>query len=154
MTIGNGLALTANLCSQADITWAWETRIKPHCVRLALRNEHYTHTFSEVCILIALALFDKYEVNWAALEVSVGGRYDQARALDVVASVLTNVGGDHAHMLGHEQWQRVLDKAGIARPRVPFLPATPTRPIWRLSPLSVEIWKHRSIRSTRPRSAN
>jgi len=113
-------SIDGEFVSQSDVTWAWETRIKPHCVRLALHNEQHTHTFSEVCILIALALFDKYEVKWAALEVSVGGRYDQARALDVVATVLTNVGSDHAHMLGHEQWQRVLDKAGIARRGVPF----------------------------------
>ena len=26
--------------------------------------------------------------------------------------MLTNVGSDHAHMLGSEQWQRALDKAG------------------------------------------
>ncbi len=37
-----------------------------------------------------------------------------------MATLLTNVGSDHAHMLGREQWQRTLDKAGIARPGVPF----------------------------------
>ncbi len=54
------------------------------------------------------------------METGVGGRYDQTRALDVAATALTNVGSDHAHMLGREQWQRALDKAGIARPGVPF----------------------------------
>ena len=33
---------------------------------------------------------------------------------------LTNVGSDHAHMLGREHWQRALDKSGIARAGVPF----------------------------------
>ena len=113
-------SINGEFVSQADITWAWETRVKPHCVQLALHNPHYVHTFHETSILIALTLFEKHEVAWAALEVSVGGRYDQASALDVVATVLTNVGSDHAHMLGREQWQRVLDKAGIARPAVPF----------------------------------
>ncbi len=69
---------------------------------------------------MALALFERYEVKWAAIETGVGGRYDQTRVLDVEATVLTNVGGDHAHMLGPTLWQRVLDKAGIARPGVPF----------------------------------
>ncbi len=106
--------------SQADVNEVWQRCIQPHCVRLALHNAHHVHTFSEVSILMALALFERHGVEWAAMETGVGGRYDQTRALDVVATVLTNVGGDHAHMLGRVQWQRVLDKAGIARPGVPF----------------------------------
>ncbi|MCX6049049.1 MAG: hypothetical protein NT075_28440, partial [Chloroflexi bacterium] len=113
-------SINGEFVSQADVAWAWETRIRPHCVRLTLNNSDHVHTFPEISILIALALFEKHEVKWAALEASVGGRYDQTRALDVAATVLTNVGSDHAHMLGQEQWQRVLDKAGIARPGVPF----------------------------------
>ena len=106
--------------SQDDITLAWETRVRPHCVQLAVENPAHVHTFHEVSILIALALFEQHGVEWAAMETGVGGRYDQTRALDAVASALTNVGSDHAHMLGDELWQRALDKAGIARPGAPF----------------------------------
>jgi dihydrofolate synthase/folylpolyglutamate synthase len=106
--------------AQNDIMAAWENRVRPHCVTLATDNPANIHTFHEVSILIALALFEQHGVEWAALETGVGGRYDQTRALDVVATALTNVGSDHAHMLGEEQWQRVLDKAGIARPGMPF----------------------------------
>ncbi|NJN83408.1 MAG: hypothetical protein HC802_14735 [Caldilineaceae bacterium] len=89
-------------------------------MQLALHNSEHIHSFHEVSILIALALFEQHEVEWAAMETGVGGRFDQTRALDVAATVLTNVGSDHAHMLGREKWQRTLDKAGIARPGVPF----------------------------------
>jgi dihydrofolate synthase/folylpolyglutamate synthase len=106
--------------SQADIHWAWEERIKPYCLRMALHNPHQVHTFLEVSLLVALAIYEKHGVEWAAIETSVGGRYDHTRALDVVAAVLTNVGTDHANILGKEQWQRTLDKVGIARPGVPF----------------------------------
>ncbi len=113
-------SINGDFVSQADVIWAWEERVRPHCVRSALRGHAYGHTFHEVGILMALTLFDKYGVDWAAIEAGVGGRYDQTRALDVVATVLTNVGTDHAHILGAEQWQRVLDKAGAARRGVPF----------------------------------
>lgn len=106
--------------SQDDVDEVWQRRVQPHCVRLALHNPHHVHTFHEVSILIALALFELHGVEWAAMETGVGGRYDQTRALDVVATLLTNVGSDHAHLLGRVQWQRVLDKAGIARAGVPF----------------------------------
>jgi len=113
-------SINGEFVSRADLVEAWETRIKSHCVQLALRNPHNVHSFLETSILMALALFEKYEVRWAAMETGIGGRYDQTRALDVEATLLTNVGSDHAYMLGSEQWQRTLDKAGIARPGVPF----------------------------------
>lgn len=113
-------SISGEFVSQADVTWAWEKRVRPHCVRLALRNSDHTHTFHEVSILIALSLFECHEVQWAALEAGIGGRYDQTRALDAAASVLTNIGSDHANLLGDELWQRVLDKAGSARPGRPF----------------------------------
>ena len=113
-------SINGEFADRADINEAWEQRVRPHAVQLALKNPHHTHSFLEVSILIALTLFEKYDVSWAAIETGVGGRYDQTRALDVVASVLTNVGGDHAHMLGRTAWQRTLDKAGIARSGVPF----------------------------------
>jgi dihydrofolate synthase/folylpolyglutamate synthase len=113
--------------AQADINEMWERRIQPHCVRLALHNPHYAHTFHEVSILIALALYEMHGVEWAAMETGVGGRYDQTRGLDVIATVLTNVGSDHSHIIGNQLWQRVLDKAGIARPGIPFF-TTETHP--------------------------
>lgn len=105
---------------QADVQWAWEERVRPFCVQLALHRPEHVHTFHEVSILIALCLFERYEVQWAALEAGIGGRYDQTRALDAAATALTNVGSDHANLLGDTLWQRVLDKAGAARPGAPF----------------------------------
>jgi dihydrofolate synthase / folylpolyglutamate synthase len=113
-------SVNGEFVSQDDIMWAWHERIQPHCVQLALQNPQHTHTFLGVSILMGLALFEKHGVAWAAWEAGIGGRYDQTRALDVEATVLTNVGSDHANLLGKEQWQRVLDKAGAARPGKPF----------------------------------
>jgi dihydrofolate synthase/folylpolyglutamate synthase len=105
---------------QSIIHNLWTERIQPFCVRLAAENSQRVHSFHEISILMALSLFEHYEVHWGVIETGVGGRYDQTRALDAVATVLTNVGSDHAHMLGPTLWQRTLDKAGIARQRVPF----------------------------------
>ena len=116
-------SINGKFATQEDIHWAWQEVVKPVCVHLAAGDSQHVHSFFEVSILIALALFEKYEVKWAAMEAGVGGRYDQTRALDCVAAVLTNVGTDHAHMLGNEQWMRALDKAGAARPQQPFFTA-------------------------------
>lgn len=120
-------SINGEFAQQDDLTELWEVRIKPHCIHMASANPHNVHTFLEVSVLLALALFEKYRVAWAAIETHVGGRYDWTRGLDAAASLLTNVGSDHAQMLGSEPWQRVMDKAGIARPDVPFF-TTETEP--------------------------
>ena len=113
-------SIDGEFVSQAVIHEVWQKRIQPFCVRMAVDEPHRVHSFHEVSILMALEIFERFEVKWAAMETGVGGRYDQTRVLDAVATVLTNVGSDHAHMLGQTLWQRALDKAGIARAGVPF----------------------------------
>ena len=77
-------------------------------------------SFAEIGILITLHLFQQYQVQWGIMEVGCGGRYTPLMALDVVACILTNIGNDHPQSLGSKLWQRAMDKAGIARPGVPF----------------------------------
>lgn len=113
-------SIDGEFVDRATVNRIWEERIRPFCIQLALDQPTHVHSFHEVSILLALAIFEERGVTWAAMEAGVGGRYDQTRALDMVASVLTNVGSDHAHLLGPTLWQRTLDKAGIARPGVPF----------------------------------
>jgi dihydrofolate synthase/folylpolyglutamate synthase len=114
------ISIDGEAVSQSVIHETWVKQIQPFCVRMTVDNPLRVHSFHEVSILMALAIFERFDVRWAAIETGVGGRYDQTRVLDVEATVLTNVGGDHAHMLGSTLWQRTLDKAGIARPGVPF----------------------------------
>lgn len=109
--------------ARAEVTRAWETRVRPLCLELAVANRDHIHYFHEVNILLALVLFEEHRVEWAAVETAVGGRYDQTSALEVAATVLTNVGSDHEEELGATLWQRALEKAGIARPGVPFFTA-------------------------------
>ncbi len=125
-------SIDAEFVSRKDVQDAWTTRVSPLCIQRHLEGPNRTHTFMEVSILIALCLYEQHAVEWAAIETGVGGRYDQTRALDVMATALTNVGSDHAHMLGREQWQRALDKAGIARNGVPFFTSD-------VDPLNLEV---------------
>jgi len=118
--------------SQDDVQWAWEQRVRPYVIKLALRRPDHVHTFHEVSILLALSIFERHEVEWAALEAGIGGRYDQTRAVDVAGVALTFVGSDHANLLGDELWQRALDKAGAARPNVPFFTTDPNPDTLRL----------------------
>ena len=72
-------SINGETVSTNDVTWAWEECVRPFCLRQAKLGTHPSHTFQEVTLLIALTLFEKYAVRWAALEASIGGRYDQTR---------------------------------------------------------------------------
>ncbi|MEM7349845.1 MAG: hypothetical protein AAF657_03500 [Acidobacteriota bacterium] len=86
-------------------------------------TEGETLGFPELGILLALHLFDQNNAVWGLMESGVGGRYTPLMALNASAGIVTNVGGDHPLSLGQELWQRALEKAGIARPGVPFFTA-------------------------------
>ena len=104
-----------------EILEAWNDAVKPYCVDSALKGEGWLLNHQEASLLIALRIFEKHRLDWAAIETGIGGRYDPASALDVVATVLTNVGEDHEEVLGSEHWQRALEKAGICRPGIPLI---------------------------------
>ncbi|MBI3859776.1 MAG: hypothetical protein HY296_06035 [Thaumarchaeota archaeon] len=105
----------------SEILEVWEKDVRPYCASSAVRGETQLLDHPQTSLLIALRLFQKRKVEWAAVETGIGGRYDPVSSLDVVATVLTNVGRDHEDVLGSEHWQRALDKAGMCRPGVPLI---------------------------------
>jgi dihydrofolate synthase / folylpolyglutamate synthase len=111
----------AGQVGHGEIMEAWNEVVKPYCVESALKGEGWLLNHQETSLLIALRIFEKHRLDWAAVETGIGGRYDPASALEVAATVLTNVGEDHEEVLGSEHWQRALEKAGICRPGVPLV---------------------------------
>jgi dihydrofolate synthase / folylpolyglutamate synthase len=106
--------------SRAEIARTWDQDVKDYCVESSLKGEAWTLDHTEVSLLVALHIFARSRVEWAAVETIVGGRFDPVTALEVKGTVLTNVGRDHEEVLGSEVWQRALEKAGICRPGVPL----------------------------------
>ena len=114
------LHLNAEPASHAEIAEVYGTRIEPYQRSLGAVEPL---GFPELGILLMLCLFERHGVTWGMMESGVGGRYTPLMALNASACVVTNVGGDHPLSLGQELWQRALEKAGIARPGVPFFTA-------------------------------
>ena len=112
--------VSGKVVDYSEITEVWEKTVRPFAVKSSLRGEQWVLDHFEVNLLIALHIFERHRLDWAVIETGIGGRYDPATALDVRATVLTNVGKDHEEILGKEHWQRALDKGGICRPGVPL----------------------------------
>ena len=74
---------------------------------------HYT--------LIALRYFQAQKVDFAILEVGVGGLYDPTNCTDPMLSIITSVGLDHMDLLGATLDEIAFNKAGIIRPNRPVI---------------------------------
>jgi dihydrofolate synthase/folylpolyglutamate synthase len=112
--------LNTQMVSHENIVKIYREILLPYQEKFIQNHPGESLSFAELGILLSLHLFDQYEVKWGMMEVGAGGRYTPLMALDMAACILTNVGNDHPKTLGTELWQRALEKAGIARPGVPF----------------------------------
>ncbi|MCG8414941.1 MAG: bifunctional tetrahydrofolate synthase/dihydrofolate synthase [Pseudomonadales bacterium] len=82
-------------------------------------------SYFEFATLAALTLFQREAVDYAVLEVGLGGRLDAVNIVDPHISVITRIDLDHQEWLGNDRETIALEKAGILREGVPFVCADP-----------------------------
>ncbi len=103
----------------------WVSAIKPHVEALEATALGPTTEF-ELKTAIGLCWLAEQQVDYAVLEVGLGGRLD---ATNVVArplvSVITNIGLDHTELLGHTLTEIAGEKAGIVKPGVSCVTGVP-----------------------------
>lgn len=80
-----------------------------------------TPTLFEALTAVGLWHFAREHVDLAVVEVGLGGRFDATNAVRPILSILTTVGRDHLALLGDTIERIAWEKAGIAKPGVPFL---------------------------------
>ena len=99
------------------------TAIEPHVVELAQTPVGSTTEF-ELKTTLAFQHFAEQEVDFAAIEVGIGGRLDATNVITPLVSVVTNIGLDHTHILGDTHEKIAAEKAGIIKPGIPAVTAT------------------------------
>jgi len=78
-------------------------------------------TFFEMVTAMGLLYFAQEEVDWAIVEVGMGGRLDATNVIHPQASVITNVSLDHQEFLGKTLSAIAREKAGIIKDWVPVI---------------------------------
>lgn len=96
--------------------------IRPHAVALA-ETEHGHPTEFEIKTAIAFLYFVEQGVDFAVLEVGLGGRLDATNIVNPLVSVITNVSLDHMDRLGDTIAEIAGEKAGIIKRNVPLVTA-------------------------------
>jgi dihydrofolate synthase/folylpolyglutamate synthase len=98
------------------------TAIAPHIEHLK-HTEHGQTTEFELKTALGFCYFLEQGVDFAAVEVGIGGRLDATNVVAPLVSVITNIGLDHTHILGDTHAKIAYEKAGIIKPEVPLVTA-------------------------------
>lgn len=78
-------------------------------------------TTFEVMTGLAFAWFAEQGVDWATVEVGLGGRLDATNVLTPALAVITSISLDHTGILGETRAEIAAEKAGIIKPGVPVV---------------------------------
>ena len=78
-------------------------------------------SFFELTMTMAFKWFADQEVDYAVIEVGMGGRLDSTNIITPILSVITNISKDHTQFLGDTLSKIASEKAGIIKPGVPVV---------------------------------
>jgi dihydrofolate synthase / folylpolyglutamate synthase len=76
-------------------------------------------TFFEIATAVGFLHFQRQRVDWAVLEVGLGGRFDSTNVCDPRLAVITSISLDHTQQLGNTLAEIAGEKAGIVKPGRP-----------------------------------
>ncbi|MCM2280288.1 MAG: hypothetical protein NDI61_00420 [Bdellovibrionaceae bacterium] len=88
------------------------------CVEALVRKHRLSH-FETLTLMAAEVFFSgrvRPRVEWAVLEVGVGGRWDPTNAFEHCTSVITPMGLDHVELLGGDLESIASHKLAVIRP--------------------------------------
>ena len=91
----------------------------PVVEQLDLQPGNMSPTFFELTTALAWMHFHQQRVDFAVMEVGLGGRLDSTNVCEPMVSVVTNISYDHTALLGNTIEQITREKAGIIKPGVP-----------------------------------
>ena len=108
------MRLDGELIPRQRLAALWEQ------IRLPVKAMERTTTF-EIITLLAFMYFAQEEVDWAVLEVGLGGRLDATNVVQPQACAITSLSYEHTDLLGHTLSLIAFEKAGIIKPGVPVV---------------------------------
>ena len=94
-------------------------------VDFVAKNKDYflskENSFFEISFAMAIFYFKLQKVDYAIIEVGLGGRLDATNVIQPLLSIITNIGYDHTKFLGDKITSIANEKAGIIKKNTPVL---------------------------------
>lgn len=94
-----------------DFVVSFVKRIRPEI-------EKIKPSFFEITVAMAFDYFVTQQVDYAVIEVGLGGRLDSTNVITPLVSLITNIGFDHKDLLGDTLEAIAGEKAGIIKTKV------------------------------------
>ena len=104
-----------NISDDELLILAHEVMIVVECMNM----EGFDCTFFEAVTALAFLYFRKRGVDFAVIEVGMGGRFDATNVLAPDVTVITNISREHTKYLGNTIREIAFEKAGIIKPGTP-----------------------------------
>jgi dihydrofolate synthase/folylpolyglutamate synthase len=91
--------------------------MKPAIQDMYETSEYGKPSYFDMMLALALLYFKREACQWVVLEVGMGGRYDSTNVIqNTYASLITNIGLDHTHLIGDTYMEIAQEKVGIVKP--------------------------------------
>ncbi len=121
--------------SEAEIVKLVE-KIKPKIDEMT--NENNTPTYFEIVTAMAFQYFKDKNVDFAIIEVGLGGRYDATNIVNPMVTIITNVSYEHQNILGDKIEEISFEKAGIIKKEIPIITAATGKALDVIKKISLE----------------
>lgn len=116
------IAVNGAACSPADVVRLVE-RLRPVAeeVDSLCGGSERGPTFFDIVTAMGFLHFAEQEVDYAVIEVGLGGRLDSTNACTPVVCAITSIGMDHMKQLGNTLVAIASEKSGIIKPGIPVV---------------------------------
>jgi dihydrofolate synthase/folylpolyglutamate synthase len=121
--IDSGLISKEELVELVNIAKPYIEEAKKHPI-------YGSPTFFEVLTALSFLYFFIKKVDFAVIEVGLGGRLDATNVILPLISVITPIGYDHMHILGNTLSQIAFEKAGIIKENIPVISSLQEEEAW------------------------
>ena len=111
-------------------------KIKP--VVEEMIEKQNTPTFFEIVTAMAFQYFKDKSVDFAIVEVGLGGRFDATNIVNPELSIITNVSLEHQKVLGKRIEDIAFEKAGIIKEEVPIITAATDEALEKIKSIAEE----------------
>ena len=113
-TFRERMRVDGKLISRQQLVDLWEQ------ARPVVKSSARTTTF-EIITLLAFMYFAQQQVDWAVIEVGLGGRLDATNVITPAACAITALSLEHTDLLGDDIMMIAAEKAGIIKPGAPVV---------------------------------
>lgn len=116
--INERIQINGQAVEDEEFVWAFQ---KVYQVVQEKENNIGHPSFFEFLFVLAMVLFQKKKVDYAVLEVGLGGRLDSTNIVEPAVTAITNISLEHTEILGDTLEQIAAEKAGIIKQGVPVI---------------------------------